>query len=159
MTARRRPVAAALAALVASTVTASLLVAPAEAATITPKIYQRQAFRATNHQRVEYDLGKLRHQDCVQRFAVRQAKRMARQDRMFHQDILRVAQRCGLALAGENVAYGYPDGRAVVKQGWMKSPPHRANILNPGYRLLGMGARRSDDGTWYAAQVFGTKLG
>jgi uncharacterized protein YkwD len=39
----------------------------------------------------------------------------------------------------------------------MHSEGHRANILNPSYRLLGMGARRSDEGRWYAAQVFGRR--
>ena len=57
---------------------------------------------------------------------------------------------------GENVAAGYPTGRAVVK-GWMGSPGHRANILQRRYRLVAVAARRSDSGTWYAAQVFGRR--
>ena len=39
----------------------------------------------------------------------------------------------------------------------MRSAGHRANILDREFRLLGSGARRSGDGTWYAAQVFGRK--
>jgi uncharacterized protein YkwD len=119
--------------------------------------YQRQAFSATNHQRHRHDRVALRHQDCVQRYAVRQARRMARQERMFHQDLGRVLRACGLRMAGENVAYGYPSGRSVVNDGWMHSEGHRENILNPAYRLLGIAARRSDDGTWYASQVFGRR--
>ncbi len=142
-------------AVLASMVT---LAPPAVAQTADATTYQRQVFRTTNQQRARHDLVKYRHQSCVQRYAVRQAKRMARQDRMFHQDLLRVLTDCGLALAGENVAYGYNSGRSVVNQGWMHSPGHRANILNPAFRLLGSGARRSADGTWYAAQVFGTRL-
>lgn len=133
-------------------------VPPAAAQTTDATTYQRQIFRTTNQQREKHGLVKYRHQRCVQRYAVRQAKRMARQDRMFHQDLMRVVTDCGLLLAGENVAYGYNSGRSVVNQGWMHSPGHRANILNPAFRLLGSGARRSADGTWYAAQVFGTKL-
>ena len=79
---------------------------------------------------------------------------MANQDRMFHQDLGPVMNRCDLTSAGENVAYGYPTGRKVV-QAWMNSPGHRANILEPSFRMLGMAMRRCDDGTPYAAQVFG----
>jgi uncharacterized protein YkwD len=58
---------------------------------------------------------------------------------------------------GENVAYGYPNGRSVVNDGWMRSPGHRANILNPDFRLMGIGARKGHDGRWYVAQVLGRK--
>ena len=144
----------ALAVVVALATGAVLWSAPAVARTPEPT-YQRQAFGATNQQRDRHDRVALRHQDCVQRYAVRQARRMAGQERMFHQDLGRVLRDCGLRMAGENVAYGYPTGRSVVNQGWMHSEGHRANILNPAYRLLGTGARRGDDGRWYAAQVFG----
>ena len=119
--------------------------------------YQRQVFKATNQQRERHDRVAFRKQACVQKYAVRQAKRMARQDRMFHQDLAPILRDCGLRTVGENVAYGYPTGRAAVNQGWMHSAGHRRNILNPAFRLLGTGARKSADGTWYAAQVFGSR--
>jgi uncharacterized protein YkwD len=81
---------------------------------------------------------------------------MANQNRMFHQDLQRVVTDCGLSYAGENVAYGYDSGTAVVRA-WMNSDGHRANILSRHYRAIGIGARRADDGTWYVAQVFGRK--
>jgi uncharacterized protein YkwD len=118
--------------------------------------YQKQARSVTNNQREAHDLASLRPGRCVQRFARRQARRMANQERMFHQDLRRVLNRCNLSSVAENVAYGYPTGRAVV-QGWMGSEGHRANILNRRYRLLGMAMRRSDGGTPYAAQVFGRR--
>ena len=74
---------------------------------------------------------------------------------MFHQDLHKVQKRCGVGLAGENVAYGYRDGPSVV-MAWMASPGHRANILKRGYRLIGVGAVMKDD-VWWVAQVFGTK--
>jgi uncharacterized protein YkwD len=131
--------------------------APAEAAAPAAERYQHQALDATNRARHHHDRAALRAQACVQRYAERQARRMARQDRMFHQDLGPVLRDCGLLIAGENVAMGYPSGRSVVNDGWMHSAGHRANILNPSYRLLGVGARRSADGTWYAAQVFGRR--
>ncbi len=125
-----------------------------EGVTQTVARYQKQARAATNNKREAHDLVRLRQGKCVQRFAVRQARRMANQDRMFHQDLGRVLNRCGLTGAGENVAYGYPTGRQVVRA-WMRSKGHRANILEPSFRILGMAMRRSDSGTPYAAQVFG----
>jgi len=46
----------------------------------------------------------------------------------------------------------------VVDVGWMNSPPHRENILRPQYRLVGLGARKSQEGSWYVSQVFGRKM-
>ncbi len=82
---------------------------------------------------------------------------MAAQEEMYHQDLGPIMDECGLSTVGENVAYGYATGRAVVRQGWMLSEGHRANILSRDYRLVAVAGRRSDDGTWYAAQVFGRK--
>ena len=49
---------------------------------------------------------------------------------------------------GENIAYGgerYGTPKAMVK-GWMNSPPHRANILNPLFKDVGVGFMRRDAG-------------
>ena len=141
--------------LAVSTLGAQTALAPAEAA-IGPLTYETQAFTATNVQRVAHGRAPLGPGACLHKWAVRQARKMANQQRMFHQDLQRVANDCGLSYAGENVAYGYSSGRAVVRA-WMGSPGHRANILNRNYRLMGIGARTSEDGTWYVAQVFGRK--
>lgn len=128
------------------------------AAKVKPHVkYQRQAHRATNKHRAAEGLKELRRTDCVQRFAVRQAKRMAQREQMYHQELRPIMEECGLSTVGENVAYGYRTGRSVVDEGWMNSPGHRANILNPAYRLMGIGARKGHDGRWYVAQVFGRK--
>jgi uncharacterized protein YkwD len=39
---------------------------------------------------------------------------------------------------GENIAAGQRTPAAVM-DAWMKSPGHRANILNCGFRVIGMG--------------------
>ncbi|WP_067428787.1 CAP domain-containing protein [Nocardioides jensenii] len=116
--------------------------------------YSRTAIAATNAQRARRDLVRLRKQACLQRKATEQANRMARQRRMFHQNLGPVLRQCGMSMVGENVAYGYPTGRSVVNQGWMHSPGHRANILRREYRLIGLAARRAG-GRWYVAQVLG----
>lgn len=136
-------------------VSASLLT-PSTAQAQTVERYERQARVVTNAHRVDHDLVRLKKKPCVQRFARRQARRMANQQRMFHQDLGVVLNRCDLSAVGENVAYGYATGRAVVRA-WLASPGHRANLLNPVYRQLGMAARKGDDDQWYAVQVFGRR--
>jgi uncharacterized protein YkwD len=119
--------------------------------------YSQQAYNATNNRRDDRGLKDLRRTDCIQRFAVKQAKAMARRQSMYHQDLGPIMKACGLNMVGENVAYGYTTGRSVVNNGWMRSAGHRANILNPGYRLMGIAARKGGNGRWYVAQVFGRK--
>ncbi len=120
--------------------------------------YAQSAFDATNAQRTRHDRRALARGTCLQRYAVRQAKRQANQKRMFHQDLGAIQKACHVGWVGENVAMGYPSGRSLVNQGWMKSAGHRANILNRHYRLMGLAARQSSNGTWYAAQVFGRRM-
>jgi uncharacterized protein YkwD len=46
--------------------------------------------------------------------------------------------------AGENLVYGSPDLTAVqALQLWLSSPPHRANLLDPRWRELGLAAVHS----------------
>ena len=56
------------------------------------------------------------------------------------QDCFSVLYEMGVSFthAGENVAAGFTTPAAVVN-GWMNSPGHRANILNPNYNCLGVG--------------------
>lgn len=137
---------------------APLLVGAAPASAATPESsYAATAVRATNQARVNHSLRALRTDDCLKRFAVRQAARMAAEEAMYHQELGPVLDECGLGAVGENVAYGYPTGGAVVRQGWLRSAGHRANILSRSYRLVAVGARRSTSGQWYVAQVFGRR--
>jgi hypothetical protein len=65
---------------------------------------------------------------------------------------------CGYSSgAGENIAYGYRTPQAVF-QGWLDSAGHRRNIENPSYRVIGVGAAVTADGTPYWAQVFGLRV-
>lgn len=119
--------------------------------------YARSAHRTTNARRADHDLPALRRDACLTKYAVAQAKRMADEQEMYHQDLHVVLEACNLTYAGENVAYGYATGRSVVNQGWMRSEGHRENILRPQYRLMALGAARGADGRWYSAQVFGRR--
>lgn len=137
---------------------APVAVSPASASAASKaSSYADRARTATNHHRAAHDLRTLRRGECVQRFAVRQAARMARRQEMFHQDLGPVLHQCHLNLVGENVAMGYPTGRATVNQGWMKSEHHRDNILDGRFAKMGIGARRGSDGVWYVSQLLARK--
>jgi len=131
-----------------------LTAVPAEA--VKPWRYQNQAIEATNNRRAEHGKVRLRGQQwCLKRYAVAQAARMARQKRMFHQRLRPVLNQCRMRRVGENVAYGYRNGWNTVNRGWMRSPSHRANLLDGRYRVVAVGARRASNGTWYVSQVLG----
>jgi hypothetical protein len=53
----------------------------------------------------------------------------------------------GTGAWGENIAVAYRDPEAVVGA-WMASPGHRANILNPVFTHLGIGAAVSSGSRW-----------
>lgn len=118
-------------------------------------VYEADVITATNSERTSRGLAALSPDACVDAFAEAQSQAMATQDRMYHQDLSPILRDCRLSAVGENVAYGYSDGKAVTAA-WMASPGHRANILNPRYRLIGVGATRSSQGQWYVSQVFGS---
>jgi uncharacterized protein YkwD len=150
----------ALAALVVSVVPGLVLVLvllPGVAHAGPAAEYAEQAVTATNAARQAADRKPLKVAECLRDFARKQARAMAEAEEIYHQDLGPVMETCHLVGAGENVAYGYATGRAVVNQGWMRSEGHRANILSGGFGLVAVAARRDDDGRWYAAQVFGRR--
>jgi len=59
-------------------------------------------------------------------------------------------------MVGENLAYsnGYINPVAASLHGWMESPGHRRNILDPDYRLTAVGAWIADNGTVYFTEIF-----
>jgi uncharacterized protein YkwD len=59
--------------------------------------------------------------------------------------------------AGENLArnnYPLEETVAVAVRDLMASPPHRANILNPNYTLVGVGYAEDGNGIRYYTTVF-----
>lgn len=118
--------------------------------------YASAAVRATNDARSAHDRRELSVDDCLKRKARQQAQRMADQQRIFHQDPVVIQDHCGMNWAGENVAYHYDSGQAVV-DAWMQSPEHRANLLSRHFRRMGIAARMGGDGNWYVSQVFGRR--
>lgn len=63
-------------------------------------------------------------------------------------------------IIGENLALGdFKDEKELV-DAWMASPGHRANILNPGYKEIGVASKLDQFNnrlTWISVQIFATK--
>lgn len=74
--------------------------------------------------------------------ARRHAQRMAKATSMYHSS--------GVA---ENVATGQPHAEAAVVT-WLRSPGHRANMLNRNYRRIGVAGFIGPDGKAYWVQQF-----
>jgi uncharacterized protein YkwD len=66
------------------------------------------------------------------------------------------AARIRWKMLGENLAYsnGYINPVAVTLRGWMDSPGHRRNILDPDYQHTAIGVWISADGTVYFTEIF-----
>ena len=143
--------------LVTLAVTATLVGSPGAANAGPAAEYAERAVKATNTAREANHRKPLKVDECLRDFARKQAQAMADAEEMYHQELRPIMETCHLVSVGENVAYGYPTGRSVVNRGWMRSEGHRANILSRGFKLVAVAARRDDDGTWYAAQVFGRR--
>ena len=56
-------------------------------------------------------------------------------------------------MGGENIAMGQRSCAQVIRD-WMRSPGHRANMLNRSYRRLGVAAYTTPGGTIYWCQQF-----
>lgn len=56
----------------------------------------------------------------------------------------------------ENVAVGYKSANAVV-QGWLNSPGHCKNIMNPNYNEGGVSAVQGRDNKLYWTMVYGRR--
>ncbi|WP_052194758.1 CAP domain-containing protein [Aureimonas altamirensis] len=88
-----------------------------------------------------------------------QAEAMAASDTLSHTAGGRLPGRVSVAgyewsTTAENIGRGYADYEAAMR-GWIGSPGHRRNLLNPNIVHIGFaGARRADGGRNYWAQVF-----
>ncbi|MGA5899211.1 CAP domain-containing protein [Streptomyces venetus] len=123
--------------------------------------------KLTNAERVKAGCPKLKMNSALARAAQRHSADMARHNFVGHDGSngstmvtrARAAGYTGFSSLAENVAAGQKSAAAVVKS-WMRSPGHRANILNCSLKHLGVGyAKKSgtEYGTYWT-QDFGAKF-
>jgi len=111
--------------------------------TIDPLI--QEVVTLTNSYRAEHGLQPLALNLNLSESAQTHSQDMALSDFFSHtgSNGSRVSNRTELAgyessYVGENIAAGYITAEEVVR-GWMNSPGHRENILNPNYKEIGIG--------------------
>jgi uncharacterized protein YkwD len=97
----------------------------------------------TNEERKRYGLAPLEVDKELMSTAREHASWMTRTRNMVHT----------WRSVAENIAMGQPHSSDVV-QAWMNSSGHRANILNPGHRRIGVAAFRTESGTIFWCQQF-----
>jgi uncharacterized protein YkwD len=96
--------------------------------------------RLVNDVRKQSGLRLLGTDTYLGRFASTRSSAMAAESRLSHRGWESALRKAGLVddMLGENVAYNYATPDAVMR-GWMQSPGHRANILRPDFKRIGVG--------------------
>ncbi len=121
-----------------------------------------QLFDRINQARSQAGVGELQWDDRLAAAALPHAQLMAQKQQLSHQFRGEPAVRQRIIAtglhsdaSGENVALG-PDVDNLF-EGWMHSPPHRANILNPKYNASAIAVVRQGDSLW-AVQEFARRV-
>lgn len=134
---------------------------PASAALVPFATLQSDIVFWTNHQRARAHCAPLRVDNRLVRAGRDHSAWMARTRRFSHIGVNDSTFVTRVKVAGyaypylENIAYGYRTGAEVVNA-WMKSPGHRANMLNCRAKAVGVGAVYSSSGVAYYTQDFGS---
>jgi uncharacterized protein YkwD len=133
---------------VAAVATAVVLVVPAESATLTSS--ESSLLTAMNEVRIAHGLAPLRIDRRLEHAARAHSGKMLRTGALFHGAFAKRIRGAGVRAprVGENLAWGagrLSQAQAIVKA-WLGSPEHRANLLRPGYRTVGVGALRGHFG-------------
>ena len=113
-----------------------------------------QMLRLLNQVRRQHGLPVFRINRELSTSAFRHSKRMARADNIFHtQDLYRVVRSFEPSMWGENV--GAARYLKTVRRLWMHSAGHRGNILNRGFRRVGVRALKARGIMWVTVIFYG----
>lgn len=135
-----------------------LLILPLAMAQQKAASIERSLFDAANRERRQQGLASLKWNEALAGAARQHAAEMAERNSLSHQFTgeASLPARVGKAGVGhswlsENIAEG-TDASDIHKQ-YMKSPNHRANILDADMDTVGIGAVRAG-GKWFVAEDF-----
>jgi uncharacterized protein YkwD len=158
----RRLAVAAVLAPAAAAAAATMIASPAEAAPakVSEQVLQDEVNRLTNVERAKGGCPAVTVNAQLTTAARGHSGWMAQTGAFSHtgsggSDFLSRVTTAGYASpASENIAWGYRTAEQVVG-GWMKSPGHRANIMNCAAKTVGVGVVYAANGTPYYTQNFG----
>lgn len=118
-----------------------------------------------NKERTARSLNPLRFSPSLRAVAIKHSKDMAFQQKLTHlsssgKSYLDRLVEAGLFFIeiGENVAVSDSFDAAFIHQGFMESPEHRDNVLNPKYDTVGIGVVYSKDQEYFVTQDFSQSL-
>jgi uncharacterized protein YkwD len=127
---------------------------------------ETQCLNEVNRLRQRHNVAPLRFSEDLLQVARNYSRRMAQENFFSHNDPdgRSVRERVDEAsikwrVVGENLATsnGYINPVAVSLHGWMESPGHRRNLLDPEWRQTAIGVWISDNGTVYFTEIFLTR--
>ena len=142
----------------AAVVAAVIFTASAESATLTR--VESSLLSVMNQVRSSNGMAPLRLDLRLERAARSHSGKMLRTGVFFHGAFNARIRGAGVRAprVGENLAWGVgvlSRARAIVNM-WLASPSHRANLLHPGYRTVGVGALRGNFGGYSHALMITT---
>jgi hypothetical protein len=114
-----------------------------------------QLFAMVNQERLAAGLAPLVFSDAATQVSEGWSVHMAMTNELAHNDAWfspETRSRAGAKAVGENVAYNAD--LADAHRRLMASPGHRANILDPRFQQIGIGAVRGPNGSWWITQDF-----
>lgn len=121
---------------------------------------ERQIFEWTNQERAKVNAPPLTWDNRLAIAARLHSDEMAKQKNLTHQlpGEAKFTERLSLqgarfSAAAENVGFG--GDAETLQSGWMHSPGHRTNLLNPAYNQMGVGIVRAGNQLW-ATEDFAT---
>jgi uncharacterized protein YkwD len=124
---------------------------PADADNVTAR---RKTLQLLNQTRRSHGLSVLRLNANVSHFAWKHSKKMAELSRCIHTaNLYDVVRTYSPSTWGENV--GAAGTLVRIRTLWMGSAGHRANILNPRFRRIGIGVVKARGLLWVTTIFYG----
>jgi uncharacterized protein YkwD len=107
--------------------------------------------------RQQYGEGSVAVSGALTRIAQEQANAMAGRDLLDHELVAPFSRRIGRSQfrrAAENIAFGHADFAGTLRQ-WTNSSGHRANLLLPGAKWIGVAHASNGRRTYWAMVIAG----
>lgn len=106
-----------------------------------------------NEARGQHDRPPLKLNVSLSRKAFRHSHRMADQGSLVHSDLPAMLEPFHWQMGAENIGYG---GSILhIQQMFMKSGPHRRNLLNRNFDRIGIGVVRTEETVWVTLVFYG----
>jgi uncharacterized protein YkwD len=127
------------------------------ASTATPVsagVYRTEMFNIINKARNNHGVPDVKLDDDLSQDARHHSRRMADLGYVFHTpNIAGKLNSVSWSTYGENIGMAHTLKR--VRELWMASPPHKANLLNKKFDWVGVGVVRRDGWFWVTAIFYG----